>query len=280
MIRHKRSLSLGRLITAKGENMKNSTEQGSANFQTQNHTITHKTMHKIITLTAVLLLAVLFSGCTEDEGASSVTPKTNIQTTPDQDAASNNNDANAETQNEGEEGQVADAGSSNQKKYGVPYISFEAPKGWEYRNEQDMDGPVGAIWDTKRTERDWVTKVSLQFVETMTNKGNEADAEAVAREYHKYSAECDGQLPCEAADGWPSGEFKILELPSGTKVYLSIGPFTIDKFRYSKEEDTPYSWGTVGFFHKDGYVYSFSLGDRADLYTQELDKIITTLKVK
>lgn len=155
-----------------------------------------------------------------------------------------------------------------------PAVTFEVPEGWQYRNEQYQNGPFGATWDTGSTIGQ-VERVNLQIHDIYL--GDEKEAERIARE--RYDSRC-FDPPCDPVEGWPASEFRIIELPGGTKLYGDIMATSIDKFRYSRDEQSPYSWGSDFTFSKNGYVFDTYFSDRPDLYIEEFDLITSTLQTE
>jgi len=157
-----------------------------------------------------------------------------------------------------------------------PRISFEVPKEWMYRNEQSIGGPSGATW-TVNSNIGQTQDMSLEIHNIYV--GNDKEAEEISR--HRYEGSiCNGKPNCKSVEGWPPSKFKVIKLASGVTLYGDIAPMSIDKFRYSRDEESPYSWGSDFTFSKGGYVFDTYLSDRIDLYTKDFELITRTLKIE
>lgn len=229
------------------------------------HTITKNNMNQlIVSIVAVLCLAGL-GGCDETERP----VENNAQTVQDggtqiQDAATKKPEAPDAKEEKFPQSPETD-----------PLVSFDVPEGWEYRNEQLQGGPFGAIWETGSSIGE-VNKVNLQIHNIFI--GGDEEAERFSRESYE-SAHCVDPY-CEPVKGWPSPEFKVIELPGGITLYADIAPTSTEKFWYSRDEQSAYSWGTDFTFSKNGYVFFAYLSDRVDLYTEEMDLITSTLETE
>lgn len=215
----------------------------------------------IVSIVAILCLAGL-SGCDETQR-------------PAENPAQTAQDSGSQIQDAATKKPDAKEGKWPQSPDTDPLVSFEVPEGWEYRNEQLQGGPFGAIWETGLPIGE-INKVNLQ-IHNIFIGGNE-EAERFSRE--SYESEHCVEPYCKPVEGWPSSEFKVIELSDGITLYADIAPTSIEKFWYSRDEQSVYSWGTDFTFSKNGYVFYAYLSDRVDLYIDELELITTTLETE
>ena len=148
-----------------------------------------------------------------------------------------------------------------------PHVTFQLSAGWELIDDQP--GYTSAVLEqpSKDGNAPHVTLETIPF-------GVFAGSESAARS--RIQDQRDSEVSGEALPGWPDSEMQEVTLPSRHKLYAFIGP---NNYWYSHGEAQGLSWGTVFAFSKGGYVLTFHLGDRADLYLDEIDLIAKTAEV-
>ncbi len=224
--------------------------------------------NKVFAVIGVSLLAVSFSvvltGCDDDMPVETSTPPA-LQ-----------NDA-------GQQDKESD--SSNKEYYEkaptipkvIPKVSFDVPKGWLYRNEQDQGGPFGATLDVKDFAPDDETDHIVSYMVSNVFVGDEKEAERLIRHY----AECYDENGCPVGDDWVANEYKEIPLSCGINLYAAIHAMAEHRYvYYSRDTKTDKSWGSMIAFSKGGYVFEGEFSDRPDFYIPELTKMICSFKVE
>jgi hypothetical protein len=151
----------------------------------------------------------------------------------------------------------------------TPYITFEVPEGWEIVDEQLSGGSIGAILRTEK--EDYLDPdVNMEFY-PYNIKGGEEEAKKRAEE--TYQAVYCHKPPCAYS------EFKTIDLPSGEKIYAAFGSI-YPKSWYTRDLNSDSSWTAHLNISKAGYILDFTFSDRPDLYIDELDVIVRTMKVE
>jgi len=139
-------------------------------------------------------------------------------------------------------------------------ISYTLPDGWTWYEQKDEV----AIWEhaSKDGVSPFVKLEPCTFV-----KGTDADAKKAVQDiFNNDKSQCDARgTDCVAQPNYKEKNI------AGTTVYLES----------MKDNDNmgTVSWGSVFEFARDGYVACFTLGDNADEYGPEMEKVVGTLKV-
>ncbi len=139
-------------------------------------------------------------------------------------------------------------------------VSYDLPDGWEWL---DTPQDLVAIWHHASKVGD----NAFVKLEPEIHPGTDADAKNEAsNRFATWKQECTNM----GGDCLATPEYKEMEI-SGTTIYMAMDKIDV-------EAPGPY-WETEIDFSKDGYLVTFLLGDRGDLYTAELTRIINTLKI-
>lgn len=139
-------------------------------------------------------------------------------------------------------------------------ISYTLPDGWKWYEPKDEV----AIWEhaSKDGVSPFVKLEPCTFV-----KGTDADAKKAVQDiFNNDKSQCDARgTDCVAQPNYKEKNI------AGTTVYMES----------MKDNDNmgTVSWGSVFEFARDGYVACFVLGDNADEYGPEMERVVSTLKV-
>jgi hypothetical protein len=146
-----------------------------------------------------------------------------------------------------------------------PQVSFDLPEGWTLLRERP--GYIAVLSDGP-SKIGTSPQVKLETMPQGVLVGGEQDAEEYIKAFHEQRS------PGEITSEWPANEYLTADLPSGATIYADISP---DIF-WSAPDSV--SWSSVLAYTADGNVIVMYLGDRADLYIDELDLIARSTKVR
>lgn len=143
----------------------------------------------------------------------------------------------------------------------VPHVSFDLPEDWKIIHEQP-GYIVAALGDS-----DPGASVKLEIGPHTITPGNENDARSLIVEMHEFAA------PKVPIEGWAAHEFAEYTLADGQTIFVHMQPDTYARAHATGAED---AWGSQVAYEADGHVISLYLSDRADLYLDELNTIVST----